>query len=84
MACNSTIGDFIFFFQLTYEGRVIHFASRGRIHSWKDPWVYDATARDLQSGIEVEANHYNTSQEAIDHAVQKLINKLRNEGFLAE
>ena len=46
--------------------------------------MYDATARDVQSGIEVKARHYNTSQEAIDHAVQKLIDKLRNEGFLAE
>ena len=55
---------------MNYKGRVINYSAKGRVHSWRDPWVYDATAQDVQSGISAEARHYDTSQEAIHHAVQ--------------
>lgn len=65
-------------------GRTIYYNARGRIHSFAEPWVYDAGARDLQSGISAEAHHYPTSQEAIQHAVQKLKDTLRSEQLLKE
>ena len=71
-------------FQMNYKGRVINYSAKGRVHSWSDPWVYDATARDVQSGISAEARHYDTSQEAIQHAVQKLKDKLQDQGVVTE
>ena len=34
--------------------------------------MYDASASDQNSGISVEAKHYDNDQEAIRHAVEKI------------
>lgn len=70
--------------QVKYEGRDIHFSARGRVHSLDELCVYDATARDILTGIEEEAHHYDTSREAIDHALQRLKERLRNEGHVRD
>lgn len=70
--------------QLRYKGRDIGYSTHGRIHSWQEPWVYDGRAWDLKSGISAEARHYNSSDEAIQHAVQKLKDKLNSEGLITE
>ena len=69
---------------MNYKGRIIHFSARGRIHSWQEWWVYDATAWDEKSQISVEAHRYASSQEAIHHAVEKLKGILRDEGILSK
>lgn len=74
----------VYYLQLSYRGREIHYSARGRIHSWQELWVFDGRAWDLESGISTEARHYNSSHEAIQHAVQKLMDKLENDGLLRE
>ncbi len=74
----------VFYLQLSYRGREIHYSAHGRIHSWQELWVFDGSAWDLESGISTEAHHYKTSQEAIQHAVQKLMDKLESERLLRE
>ena len=46
--------------------------------------MFDARAWNLESGISTEASHYNNSHEAVQHAVQKLKERLKNEGLLCE
>lgn len=70
--------------QISYKGREIHYTSRGRVHSLQEPWVFDATAWDLESGITIEARHYPRSQDAAYDAVKKLKEELRIKGLLSE
>ena len=70
--------------QITYRGREIYCSTSGRVHSFQEPWVYDGRAWDIETGISTEAHHYNSKHEAIQHAVQKLKDRLENEGFLRE
>lgn len=70
--------------KISYKGREIHYTSRGRVHSLQEPWVFDATAWDLESGITIEARHYPRSQDAAYDAVKKLKEKLRIKGLLSE
>lgn len=71
-------------FQISYKGREIHYRSRGRVHSLKELWVFDATAWDLESGISTEARHYPNSHEAVQDAVEKLKERLGIKGLLPE
>ena len=68
----------VFYFQLNYQGRVIAYQAKGRMHGLQ--WVYDGTAWDVKSGISVTDKHYKSKQGAIEHAVEKLIDVLNARG----
>lgn len=65
-----------------YAGRIIEYSSRKRIHSLDELSVFDGKARDYESGIEEESRHFYTSQEAIEHALEKLKKRLLSEGLV--
>lgn len=67
---------------MKYEGRIIEYSSRKRFHSIEELFVFDGKARDYESGIEEESRHFNTSQEAIGHALGKLKKRLLSEGLV--
>ena len=71
----------VFYFQLNYQGRVIKYQAKGRVHKLK--WVYDGTAWDVESGISVKDKHYESRQGAIEHAVKKLIDALKAKGLVS-
>ena len=54
-------------------GHKLSLSSKGRLHSWK--WVWDATVKDLTTGIEGSSRHYKSRGGAIEHAVQDLLGK---------
>ena len=58
---------------------MISYKAQGRVHKLK--WVYDGRAWDVESGISIEAKHYNSKHGAIEHAVKKLIGKLKDKGL---
>jgi len=70
--------------QVTVAGRVIKYKAKGRVHSLKEPWVYDGTAWDISSGISEKAKHYKSKQGAIEHAMLKLLDRLKREGILKD
>ncbi|XP_038051918.1 uncharacterized protein LOC119724779 [Patiria miniata] len=70
--------------QVTVAGRVIKYKAKGRVHSFKEPWVYDGTAWDITSGISEKANHYKSKQGAIEHAMLKLLERLKREGIMKD
>ena len=67
---------------MNYEGRIFCYSAYGRFHSLREPLVYDASASDQNSGISVEAKHYDNYQEAIRHAVEKLKGRLQEKGII--
>ncbi|KAM7451291.1 hypothetical protein ABFA07_000977 [Porites harrisoni] len=68
--------------QMNYEGRIFCYKAYGRFHSFREPLVFDASASDQESGITVEAKHYDNDQKAIGHAVEKLKGKLQEKGII--
>ena len=44
--------------------------------------MYDGIVRDNESGMEVESSHHNTGEEAIEHALRKLKERLHDEGIV--
>ena len=72
------------FFQFEIQGRVIKYKAKGRVHSFKEPWVYDGTAWDVLTGISEKAKHYKSKQGAIEHAVVKLMERLKREGMIRD
>ena len=46
--------------------------------------MYDATAWDIKSGINVKVKHYKESEEAIQDAVKEVIKKLKAQGILQD
>jgi hypothetical protein len=64
-------------FQRVYNGRAIEYSVSGRIHSLREPWVYDATAKDVATGQTVEKKHFKTADLAISGAIEKLVNNLK-------
>ena len=71
----------VFYFQLNYQGRVIAYQAKGRMHGLN--WVYDGTAWDVESGINVTDKQYKSKQGAIEHAVKKLIDALKAKGLVS-
>ncbi|XP_068727689.1 death domain-containing ATP nucleosidase-like [Montipora capricornis] len=70
--------------QVNFRGRTIGYRALGRIHSLDEPWVYDATAWDIESGIKAKVKHYKESEEAIQDAVKEVITKLTAQGILQD
>lgn len=70
--------------QLTFKGRGIYYNSHARFHSLRKPWVYDAEARDIESGISCEVRGYHVRYYAEQNAVEKLKGILKSEGLLYE
>ena len=71
----------VFYFQLNYQGRGIFYQAKGGVHGLK--WVYDGTAWDVESGISVRDKYYKSKQGAIQHAVKKLIDILKDKGLVS-
>ena len=69
--------------QVNFKGRTIAYRARGRVHSLDEPWVYDAKAWDIESGIKAKVKHYEES-EAIQDAVKEVIKKLKAQGILQD
>lgn len=65
---------------MNYQGRMIKYKAEGRVHKFK--WVYDGRAWDVESGTSVKAKHYQSKHGAIEHAVKKLIDKLKAQGIV--
>lgn len=69
--------------KIKYQGRVISCYSRCRIHSLVDFVVYDGIAKDTESGMKMESRHHKTGQDAIEHALRKLKELLRDKGIVS-
>ena len=63
---------------------MISYKAKGRVHSLKEPWVYDGTAWDISSGISEKAKHYKSKQGAIKNAMLQLLGRLKKEGIMKE
>lgn len=70
--------------QVNYNGRTISYRAQGRIHSLDEPWVYDGTAWDIQSGIKAKVKHYEQSGDAVKDAVAEVIKKLKEQGIIKD
>ncbi|XP_038051921.1 uncharacterized protein LOC119724780, partial [Patiria miniata] len=70
--------------QVTIGGRTVKYSAKGRVHSFDELWVYDGTAWDVASDTSVKVHHFDEAQDAIDAAMKKLLDKLRNEGLLKD
>lgn len=70
--------------QVNFKGRTVAYRAPGRFHSFDEPWVYDATAWDIESGIKSKVKHYKEKEEAIQDAVNEVIKKLTAQGILQE
>ena len=71
----------VFYFQLNYQGRLISYRAKGRLHKFE--LIYDGTAWDVESGISKKGEHHKSKQGAIEHAVKKLIGALKAEGLVS-
>ncbi|XP_067024645.1 uncharacterized protein [Acropora muricata] len=68
--------------KIKYKGRVISCTSRYRYHSLAEPFMYIVKAKDKETGIEEESCRHDTRQEATEHALRKLKERLHNEGIV--
>ncbi|XP_077990174.1 uncharacterized protein LOC144444572 [Glandiceps talaboti] len=68
--------------QIKLNERDIMYAAKGRIHSFREPWVYDAWAIDIGSQHKVRVNHFDDEDEAIKEAITKLVADLKSKGLL--
>ena len=68
--------------EITVHDRRIKFKAKWRVHSFDEPIVWDATAQDMETGIRVEAKHYDTDRDANLFAVRKLCEALKDKGIL--
>ena len=64
------------------EDRDIHVEVKGRFHSLSEPWVWDGYALDVKSGISAQSKHYKGQHGAMEHAVKKLCDKMREKEIL--
>ena len=72
----------IFYFQLNYQGRVIKYKAKGRVHRLQ--WLYDGMAWDVESGHSGRTSkRYKSKQGAIERAVKELIDVLKDEGLVS-
>ena len=67
---------------LLWESRQIHSTASGRVHSFKDPWVWDGTARDEQSGLEKISKHRKSKNGAKEAAKMELRKALQEQGII--
>lgn len=81
---NVAISFLFVFLQVNFKGRTIGYRALGRIHSLDEPWVYDATAWDIESRIKAKVKHYIEREEAIQDAVKEVITKLTAQGLLQD
>lgn len=65
-----------------YNGRTIEYSVSGRVHSFKEPWVYDATAKDVETGVFVKKKHFETADEAVYEAIEELVKQLKERKIL--
>ena len=70
--------------QVNYKDRTISYRAKGRVHSLDEPWVYDGTAWDIESGIKAKVKHYKQSEDAVKDAVSEVIKKLREQGIIKD
>ena len=70
--------------EIVVFGRTIHFEAKWRIHSIREPIVWDATALDVETGIEIEVKHKDTDKYANQLAVRKLCEELKSRGILRD
>lgn len=68
--------------EISIHGRRIRFKAKWRVHSFKEPLVWDATAQDMETGIRVEVKRYDSDRDANQFAIRKLCTELRNKGIL--
>ncbi|XP_070553184.1 uncharacterized protein [Ptychodera flava] len=68
--------------QVRIKGRDIMYRSKGRVHSLRDPWVYDAWAVDIASREERKASHYKDENDAIKEALRRIVDHLTTQGLL--
>ena len=50
---------------MNYKDRTIIYEAKGRFHSLDEPWVYDGTAWDIESGITAKVEHHKQSKDAV-------------------
>jgi len=62
--------------------RPVKWKYKARVHSLKEPWVYDGWATDLKTGIKSQAKHYKSAKGAVKHAYEELGKKLVAKGIL--
>ena len=67
---------------LLWESRQIHSTASGRVHSFKDPWVWDGTAKDQQSGLEKICKHRKSKNGAKEAAEMELRKALQEQGII--
>ena len=67
-----------------YKGRTIQYSTSGRVHSLTEPWVYDATARDVITNHEVKKKHYETPNMAINAAIEELMKQLKERKLIED
>ena len=67
-----------------FNGRTIKYSVSGRVHSFKELWVYDATATDVETGVFVEKKHSHHQDEAIFAAIEKLMKELKERNILQD
>ena len=70
--------------EIVVFGRTIRFKAKWRVHSIREPMVWDATALDVETGIEVKVKHKDTDKYANQLAVQKLCKELKSRGILQD
>ena len=63
---------------------MIEYSVSGRVHSFDEPWVYDGTAKDVETGIFAKKKHFEHADEAINAAIEELIKKLRERKILQD
>lgn len=63
--------------------RSIQVRIRGRFHSLREWWVYDAKARDVETGMEAQVRHFKSNSGAKEHAVAELLSQLRELGHIS-
>ncbi|XP_074630935.1 death domain-containing ATP nucleosidase-like [Acropora palmata] len=68
--------------KINYQGRVISCFLRYRFHNLVDLFVYDGIVRDNESGMEEKSKNHKTGEEAIEHALRKLKQRLHDEGVV--
>ena len=71
----------VFYFQLNYQGRLISYDAKGRLHKFQ--MLYDGTAWDVESAMIRKEKYCQSKKIAIEHAVKKLIDDLKSKGLVS-
>ena len=76
LACKSVV------LQVRSRGRLIGYKTRGRTHSLREPWVYDAEAWDTDTGTTANVRHFPKRKDAIQAAVREITERLKAAGII--